>query len=107
MQCRALGGRNQISGGARARRFGKLHALFDIERSGDAIKRFDRLGKCAFSKIPAGSGDPEAADAAIDFVRHRLDRASSAGCIVIWRSLHGVIGEREIAHRSCERPEMV
>ena len=69
--------------------------------------RFDRLGEDVVLEIAAGDRDPQTADVLRRATACRLDRPRRAGRIVRIGPLHRVIGEREIADRARERPEMI
>ena len=75
MQRRAFGGGDDISRGAGARGFRDLDLVARVGRLGDAVERFQRLGKGALLEIAAGDRDAQTVETAVEQRRHRLDGA--------------------------------
>jgi len=61
----------------------------------------------AMAEIAAGDGNAKTLAGALEHRRDRFDRSIRTDRIVIIASLHGVVGEREIARRARQRPNMV
>ena len=100
-------GGDDIGGGAGARGFGDFDDARGAERPGDAGDGLDGFGENVVLKISAGDRDPQTADVLRQQRRHRLGGPGRARRVVRIRSLHRVIGQREIADVARERAEMI
>src|ERR1700704_592720 len=107
MQRSAFGGGDDIGSGAGAGGFRDFDRSRGAERLGDAGDGLYGFGKNVLLEISASDGDPHAADVLRQQWRYRLSRPGRAGRVVRVRSLHRVIGQREIANAARERTEMI
>ena len=106
MQARALACSNDKRRRAGALGLRKLDVAIGAKRHCHAIDGVDWVRVQAF-EISAGDGDPKPVDAAIQKISHRLGCALGADRVARVVPLHGVVGEREIARRARQRPDMV
>jgi hypothetical protein len=103
----AFAGRDDIGRGAGTLCFGNLDLVLHVERRGNTRERSLRLREHAGAEIAAGNGDAQAISAAIEEITDRLERPIDTDGIIGVVTLHGVIGEREIAGGAGQRPDVV
>ena len=103
----ALGGGDHIGSGARACGFGELDLARRAERLGDAFDGVQRLGRCTALEIATGDRDAQTRGAALQCGQRRLDRPLAADRVVGIVALHGVVGERQVAGRARQRPQVI
>ena len=107
MQRGAFGCRDHEGGGAGACGLGKLDLARGAQRVGDARDGLDGFGRRAALEIAAGNRNPQAVDAAIDRRQRWLCRPVGADGILRIGTLHGIVGERQVSRRSCQRTEVI
>ena len=106
MQARAFARGDDEGGGAGALGLRNFDVAIGAERGRDVIDGVAGFAGFAF-EIAAGDRDAQAVGAALQQRRDRLGGAVGAGRIVGVVTLHGVVGEREIARRARQRSEMI
>ena len=107
MEGRPFRRRDDVGGGAGARRFRDLDAALGAERLRDLAHRREGVAVAVAKEMTACDGDPQALDAAVERRQRRLGRTPRRDRIVGIGALHRVIGEREVGDAARQRPEMV
>src|ERR1700690_622855 len=106
MQTGTLAGGDDEGRRAGALRFRNLDIAVGAERSRHPVNGVTGLAAVAL-EIAGGDGDAQTMRPLLQNRSDRFDRAAGAGWIFGIESLHGVIGEREIARGARERSEMI
>ena len=107
MQRRALARRDHVGRGAGPRGLGNLDLGVGAQRRRDAVHRGAGLRESPLAEISARDRDAQALGAARELRQRRLDRPIGAHRVFGIRPLHRVVGEREVARRARQRPEMI
>ena len=106
MKARAFARGDDEGGGASALGLWDFNVAIGLKGHSNTVYRGERFCGLAF-EIAAGDGDAQACDALIEMRSDRLHGAIGADRIVRVKTLHGVVGKREIACAARERPEMI